>query len=307
MIEAHNVTSLEGNSLERAIRDDFGFEITNTKKIIKGFSNQVYEGNMEDKTVFIRTNKDKNVFEVEQVGYKIFEEQGIPVPKIIAYQENPKTIGFPTMIMSSAEGKVLSESDVSLEQRDTVYENLGKLLNKINETKIKDFGPMKVHNQELIGKFSTWKERCESAEEKNKIVIDYSITNKFINNDEANKIQKVFNEIKELDFGPASLLHTDLHHGHFFIEGSEITGIIDLGALEAGDPRNDIAMSMFFQNSREQEYFKKGYGELANDPMVNKYTVTIAIRKIFRRSHRDIKGNVESAISRLKNALEKIS
>lgn len=306
MIEAHNVTSLEGNSLERAIRDDFGFEISNTKKIIKGFSNQVYEGNMEDKTVFIRTNKDKNVFEVEQVGYKIFEEQGIPVPKIIAYQENPKTIGFPTMIMSSAEGKVLIESDISLEQRDTVYENLGKLLNKIHETKIKNFGPMKVSNQELVGKFKTWKERCESAEKKNKIVIDFSVANKYINIDEANKIQEIFNEIKELDFGSASLLHTDLHHGHFFIKGTEITGIIDLGALEAGDPRKDIATSMFFQNSREQEHFKKGYGELANDPMVNKYTATIAIRKIFSRSQRDVMGNVESAISRLKNALEKI-
>jgi len=306
MIEAHNVTSLEGNSLERAIRDDFGFEITNAKKIIKGFSNQVYEGNMKDKTVFIRTNKDKNVFEVEQVGYRIFEKQGIPVPKIIAYQENPKTIGFPTMIMSSAEGKVLSESDISLEQKDIVYENLGKLLKKIHETKIKDFGPMKVHNQELIGKFSTWKERCLSAEKKNEIAIDFSITNKYINNEEARKIQEIYKEISELDFGKASLLHSDLHHGHFFITGTEITGIIDLGALEAGDPRSDIAMSMIFQNSREQEHFKKGYGELANDPIVNKYIVKIVIRKILGRSHRDIKGDVESAISILKNTLQKI-
>jgi aminoglycoside phosphotransferase (APT) family kinase protein len=307
MIEAHNITSLEGNSLERAIQDDFGFEITNTKKIIKGFSNQVYEGNMEDKTVFIRTNKDKNVFEVEQVGYNIFEEQGIPVPKIIAYQENPKTIGFPTMIMSSAEGKILSESNVSLEQRDIVYENLGKLLNKIHETKIKDFGPMKVSNQELIGKFSTWKERCLSAEKKNKIVVDFSINNEYINNEEARKIQEIYKEISELDFGEASLLHSDLHHGHFFIKGTEITGIIDLGALEAGDPRYDIAMSMIFQNSREQEHFKKGYGELADDPMVNKYIAKIAIGKIYGRSQRDIKGNVESLIPILKDALHKIS
>lgn len=307
MIEAHNVTNLEGNSLEKALRDDFGLEITNTEKIIKGYSNQVYKGNLQDKIVFIRTNKNKNVFEVEQMGYKIFEGQEIPVPKIIAYQENPKSIGYPTMIMSSAEGKIISESDVSLEQKDVIYENLGKLLKKIHETKIKDFGPLKVYNQKLIGKFPTWKERCESAQKKNNAVLDFSINNKFITNEEANKIQKIYKEISLLDFGEASLLHTDLHHGHFFIKGTEITGIIDLGALEAGDPRYDIAMSLIFQNSREQEHFKKGYGELASDPMVNKYIITIAVRKIFSRSQRDEKGNIEVLFPVLKNTLEKIS
>lgn len=305
MIENHNLISLENESLEKAIWDDFGLEIINTKKIIRGFSNQVYRGNQQEKTVFIRTNKDKNVFEVEQIGYKIFEEQGIPVPKIIAYQENPKSIGFPTIIMSSAEGKIIRESDVSLEQKDVIYENLGKLLKKIHETRIKDFGPMKVYNQQLIGEFSTWRERCESAQKKNNKVLDFSIENKFIKNEEVNKIQEIYKEISLLDFGEASLLHMDLHHEHFFIKDTEITGIIDLGALEAGDPRYDIAMSLIFQNSREQEHFKKGYGELSNDPAVNKYFITILIRKIFSRSQRDKKGNIEILLTLLKEALKK--
>lgn len=307
MLENHNIISLEGNSLEKAIQDDFGFEITNIDKVIRGFSNEVYKGRLENKTVFIRTNKDKNVFEVEQIGYKIFGKQGIPVPKIIAYQENPKSIGFPTMIMSSAEGKIIKESNVSLEQNDIIYENLGKLLNKIHETKIKNFGPMKVSNQELIGKFLTWKERCDSSQNKNNRVLDFSIENKFITSEEANKIKEIHKEISLLNFREASLLHMDLHHEHFFVTGTEITGIIDLGALEAGDPRYDIAMSLMFQNSREQEHFKKSYGELANDNIVNKYLITILVRKIFSRSQRDIKGNIEKLLPMLKEALAKES
>ena len=303
MIEAHNVINLEGNSLEKAIQDDFGLEITNIEKVIRGFSNEVYKGKLEDKNVFIRTNKDKNVFEVEQIGYKIFEEQGIPVPKIIAYEENPKSISFPTMIISAAEGKTLKDLELSLEQKDVIYENLGKLLKKIHETKLKDFGPLSVYNQELIGKFSTWKERCESAKKKNDKVINFSIENKFITNEEADQIQKIYKEVSLLDFGEASLLHMDLHHEHFFVKDTEITGIIDLGALEAGDPRYDIAMSLMFQNPRQQKHFKKGYGELANDPAVNKYLITILVRKIFSRSQRDKKGNIEILIPLLKNAL----
>ena len=41
MIEAHNITKLEGNSFERAIQDDFGFEIKNSEKITKGYQSQV--------------------------------------------------------------------------------------------------------------------------------------------------------------------------------------------------------------------------------------------------------------------------
>ena len=306
MIEAHNVINLEGNSLEEAIRDDFGFEINNIDKVIRGFSNEVYKGNLEDKIVFIRTNKDKNKFEVEKLGYKIFKEQRIAVPEILAYQENPKSIGFPTMIMSAAEGKNIKDSELSLEQKDVIYENLGKLLKKIHETKIKNFGPLEVSGRELIGKFSTWKERCELAQDKNNRVLNFSLENEFITNDDVDKIQKIHKEISLLDFGKASLLHMDLHHEHFFVKDTEITGVIDLGALEAGDPRYDIAMSLMFQNPREQEHFKNGYGELSNDPMVDKYLITILVRKIFSRSHRDKKGKIENLIPMLKNTLQKI-
>ncbi len=307
MIEAHNVTKLEGNSIENAIKSDFGFEITDVEKITKGYSSEVYKANMEDRVIFIRINKDPKVFEVEEVGYKIFEEQGIPVPKIIAYKENPKSIGHPTMIMASAEGTVVSEATISQEQKDIIYEKLGKLLNKINETKLKGFGSLHVENQELVGKHSTWKEFSESLQEYDSKAFDFVIKSNFITEEEGKEIQKIYKEIPLLDIKEASLIHKDIHHGHFFVQGSDITGIIDLGSLKAGDPRFDIAMSLVFQNPREQEYFKKGYGELANDPVVNKHLITILIRKIYFRNKEEIKGNVAVLLPLLKDSLRKES
>ncbi|MEI7765745.1 MAG: aminoglycoside phosphotransferase family protein, partial [bacterium] len=288
MIEAHNVTKLEGNSLENAIKSDFGFNIKNAEKITKGYQSQVYKAILDNEIVFIRINKDPNVFEVEQLAYKIFEEKGVPVPKIIAYKEKPISIGQPTAIMTSAIGETISEAKPSQEQNDIIYEHLGEILKKINETKLEGFGQLTAKDDILVGKFSSWNEYCKSQNEHHNRALEFCVNNNFVTNEDANKIKNIYKEIEQLDFGKASLLHKDIHQNHFFIQGSKVTGIIDLGSIMAGDPRYDIAMSLVFQNQRQQEFFKKGYNsDLVYDPMVNKYMITIIIRKLFFRSKQE--------------------
>lgn len=306
MIENHNLTRLENRSFEEAIQDDFGLAITGTEQVIQGYSNQVYKGNFNGNEVFIRTNKNPKIFEVEMIGYKIFQNQGIPVPKIIAYKEKPQTLEYPTIIMSKAEGVSIAESNLSEEQCDVIYEKIGKLVNKINETKLKGFGSLKNENEKLVGEFSTWREYCLSQKENNLMNLEFCIKNNIVTEEESKKIIKINEEISNLNFGEASLIHRDVHKNHIFIKKDEITGVIDLGALTASDPRYDIANSLVFQNPREQECFKKGYGDLANDSIVNKHLISILIRKIFFRSKDHIKGNVEILIPKLKEALAKV-
>ena len=305
MIENHNLTKLEHKSFEEALNNDFGLEIKKTEQVIQGYSNQVYKGNLNGEDVFIRTNKDPNIFDVEVAGYKIFDQQGIPVPKIIAYIANPRSIGYPTMILSSAEGVALSKVNISPEQNDTIYEKAGKLVKTINETKLDGFGSLKVVNEKIVGDFSTWEEYCESQNKRNNLNLKFCLDNNFVTKDESKKIINIFKEISLLNFGKASLTHRDIHKNHVFVKGDEITGIIDLGALTASDPRYDIANSLVFQDKREQECFKKGYGELARDPMVNKYLINILIRKIYFRSKDEIKGDVKKLLPMLKEALGK--
>ncbi len=283
MIEVHNITKLEGNSLEKAIRDDFGFEIKNSEKITKGYQSQVYKANLENEIVFIRINKDRRVFDAEVLGYEAFKKQGIPVPEIIAYKANPSSITQPTMIMSSAEGNAMSESNLSLEQKDIIYEKIGELLKKINEIKLEGFGKLIVKDGKLCGEFNDWNSYWESRRNHNDKGISFMLENGFITEQEAQKVKKIFEDVSSSKIEGSSLLHRDMHHGHFFVNGSDITGIIDLGALMAGDPCLDIAVSLVFQNEREQVFFKKGYGKLSDDPIVNKYLLIILVDKILFR------------------------
>jgi len=308
MIKSHNIVNFEGSSIENAVKSDFGLDIINVEKITKGYASQVYKANLVDNVVFIRINKDPNVFEVEHLGYKIFEEKGIPVPKIIAYKEKPVSIGQPTMIMTSAIGETIGEAKLSQEQNDIIYEQLGEILRKINETKLEGFGQLKVKNNTLIGEFADWKQYCESQNERHNKALDLCVNNNFVTNEEADKIRNIYKEIELLDFGQASLLHKYIYQCHFIVKVTDVTGIIDLGSIMAGDPRYDIAMSLVFQNPRQQEHFKKGYNDdLVNDPMVNKYMITIIIRKLYFRSKQEIKGNIEKLLLPLKSCLNKLS
>lgn len=307
MIEKHHISSLEGKNLEDALKSDFDLEITNTTKITKGYSNQVYKGNIAEQIVFVRMNKNPDIFESELLGYKIFEEKGIPVPKVLAYQEAPKSIGLPTMIMSSAFGKSISESNLSLEQKDIIYEKVGNLLRKINEVKTEGFGPVKVVENKFVGKFESWKKYDESRGEHRKKVFDFAVEQNYITGEDIEKVKKIYDEIDSIKIEQPSLLHNDIHRGHVFVEGTDLSGVIDLGALMSGDPRHDIATSLAFQTPREQECFKKGYGPLAYDPMVDKYLVVRLIQKIHFRSQNNINGNLETLVPMLKDTLEKLS
>lgn len=282
-VKSHNLVNLEGHNLENAIKGDFGITITETKKITKGYSSQVYSARLGEQVIFIRINKDRRVFDAEVLGYEAFKKQGIPVPEIIAYKANPSSIAQPTMIMSSAEGRAMSESGLSIEQKDIIYEKLGKLLKKINEIKLEGFGKLIVKEGKLRGEFNDWNSYWESRRNHNNKGVAFMLENGFITEQEAQKVKKVFEDVSSLKIEESSLLHRDMHHGHFFVDGSDITGIIDLGDLMAGDPCLDIAVSLVFQNERNQVFFKKGYGKLSDDPMVNKYLLIILVDKVLFR------------------------
>ncbi len=306
-IPSHNIVKLEEWQFIEAVKKDFDLEVTDLEKVTSGWANQVYKASLNGETIFIRMNKKTEVFPVEILGYELFEQQNIPVPEVIAYQEHPQSIGYPTMILSAAEGIDLVKAKISPEQEEKIYEQVGEILRKINEIKLDGYGALEVKDGKLKGKFDNWKDSWMSSEEH--FYKDAEILNgsSLITPEEFQKLEEVYREIGSLDFGQASLLHRDVHSTHIFIKGDKVTGIIDLGRLEAGDPRYDIAMSLLYQNNKRKEAFKKGYGDLADDPMVTKYILSIAAMKIAFRFKNKLTDSMEEALRVFKEAFKKLT
>jgi aminoglycoside phosphotransferase (APT) family kinase protein len=278
----HDLVDMDTTSFERAVESDFGLHLTRVEKVKNGYQNQVYKGiNANGETIFVRISKKKSVFETERFGYRTFEQLGIPFPRTIAYQEKPPTIGFPTMIMHSAEGTCLEGLELSPEHERAVYESLGGILRKVHGVKLEGFGPLRVTDGQLKGEFKSYAEYYEFLKYDFDNVKDLLKSHEVMGPMEIANLDELFCEISSLDIKDAFLLQGDLCKGHVFIKGDRITGVIDLGRLMAGDPRRDFAKCLLFQNKTQQEHFKRGYGELANDPIVPKLmAISLATKKV---------------------------
>jgi aminoglycoside phosphotransferase (APT) family kinase protein len=302
--KAHNLVEMENGALEKALKKDLGLNLTIKEKIIGGYQSQVYEATFEGRAVFIRINNDPQVFKTEIMGYEIFKQNGIPTPDIITYKERPPTIGHPIMIISAAQGLSVSEVDLSPEQESTIYEEAGEILKTINKVTLDGFGPLEISDGKFRGRFQSYQEYCESWESSVYQAIDFLKIHNLITSEDEQKLYRLFEEIRSLDIEKSSLLHRDMHKGHIFIDHDKITGIIDLGRLFAGDPRYDVAYSFVYQNPVQQQHFKRGYGKLADDPMVLAYLIIITAEKILFRSKAN---NKESAIVQTKLLKEMLS
>lgn len=282
-VESHNITGMKPEEIAVAASADFGFNISDVEKVTVGYASEVYRATLDGRPVFIRINNDPDVFASEEIGYEIFHELGIPVADVIAYQKNPPSIGHPTIILSAVEGIELSKVELSVEEEAGVYEEMGRILRDINSVELEGFGRVHPDNGTLVGNYHSWVEFRERVDGRLQKDIDYIREHQILSEEEIELVQAAHTEIASLDIKQGNLLHRDLHHGHVFVKDGKVSGVIDLGSLEVGDPRYDIAMSMVFQTPEQQEAFKKGYGPLAEDSMVKKYQLTIAFKKIVFR------------------------
>lgn len=305
-LPSHNLVTMEDPDFIEAIKIDFGLDITDVEKVTYGWSNQVYRATLEGKTIYIRINEKPHIFPIEIAGYELMREQGIPVPNVLAYEPNPKTIGFPTMILSEASGEQLGKAHIGAEQEASIYEQMGDTLRKIHNIKLKGFGLLKVEEGKLLGKFNSLTEFWESLRDRLQNDMVTLKDNNLLTRDEIGKLEEAFNEISAVDIPEASLLHRDMQSSHVFVRGENLTGVIDLDRLEAGDPRYDIAMSFAFQNEKQKQSFKNGYGELSDDPMVKKYLLYIAARKIIFRFKNGLTDEAGVAQKIFRETLEEI-
>jgi fructosamine-3-kinase len=303
LINPHRLVVREPAEFIAAIQKDFGLEISNVEKIEQGYSSQVYKVLLDDKTVFIKINENPQIFPVEVLGYDILKELGIPVPSVIAFQDHPPTLGYSTIILSGAEGVPLSTANLTQAEESLIYVEIGSILKKIHSIKLEGFGRLIAEGRGLRGKQNSWNEFWMQLEKRYQ---DDMVTIKeqgFLTEQELEVLDEALNKVSSLHIKQGSLLHRDVHRGHIFVTGDKVTGLIDLGALECGDPRYDIAMSMVFQTPSQQEHFKKGYGALAEDPLVTKYLLCIAAMKIAFRFRQEKREGVEEAVAAFRLAM----
>jgi len=283
------------------IQADFGLNIHDLCRIQEGYVNEVYSALNGDKEVIVRIARGRNAYPVEIWAYDKFRSLGIPCPNLISYQEHPIKTKHPTVIMEKVAGHALNQTELSPESESKIYHEVGEILAKVHKIKIQGFGFLIFQEGKLVGDYKTPRKHWESQDTAKHL--QYLLQKSLVTESEFQTINDIYKTILETEVQESVFVYNDLHKAHIFTDGERVTGVIDVGNSFSGDPRYDIACTLFFLDQNESSAFKEGYGKLAEDPMVSKYLIFItALKSGWRHKDGNLAGS-EKALTKLKRLL----
>lgn len=275
----HSKVDGELFQLEHHLSADFGQTVSGLRQAEGGTDSKVYAARFNDQDVFIKMNDDEKLFPMQVELYRLLAEQGIFVPRILDVREQT-SLGKPILIEAAMPGLPMSKLDAS--KRGELMNEAGALLKRIHQITLPGYGWVETSEGGLRGEHESWGAFLVDGESE---IAQYLSEHGLISEDEKKALHELWAELETVPLSQGSLLHGDFQAEHIFTDGERITGVIDWGGARVGDPRYDIAVSGTFIDGSEWEDFKRGYGALADDPLVEAYGTMIAARKLKLRHH----------------------
>lgn len=251
--------------LEKMVEKHFNpNKLKRINELTEGYFNVAYEIILNnDKSIILKVapsketrimTYEKNIMFSEVSSMEMaLKKGGIPVPKILGYDNSCKICNSPYFFMEKLEGGSLFSAKSSIEQDilNKIYYEVGRINKKINEIICPCFGypgQSEFQGSEWFPIFKKMLEAGINDAKRGNVDIKIPIDALF---DFLEKDKDVFSEITE-----PRLVHWDLWDGNIFVKDGEITGIIDWERCIWGDPLLEVG----FRFNEMNPHFLKGYG-----------------------------------------------
>ena len=238
--------------------------ILDVTELTEGFFNVAYKIRLSDgRDVILKVapkkeaqimTYEKNIMRCEVEAMRMVENvSGIPVPKVLGFDESCQICKSPYFFMEMLQGESLNTVKYTLteEQIQNIYVETGKIIRKVNAITGSCFGY--PGQPEFQGKewFPVFKRMMEAGVEdavSEHVDLKISIEKLW---DFLEKDEKVFEEVSK-----PHLVHWDCWDGNIFVKDGMITGIIDWERYLWADP----LMEVNFRTYDDNIWFRKGYG-----------------------------------------------
>lgn len=239
-------------------------------ELTEGFFNIAFKIVLEDKNIILKVappvdtevmTYEENIMWSEVNAMKmIAEKTSIPVPKIL-YYDNSHTICesdyfFMEMLQGSSFSSVIN--NMSKDEKDKIYFEMGQYTKMINNIKNNKFGYYGQKEKQNKSWYITFKEMIidiYSDAKRKDIIIPISQEDILIL---LEKDKKIFDSVHI-----AKLVHWDIWAGNVFVKNNTIEGIIDFERCLWADELMEVG----FRTYDYQEAFYAGYGieKLSNE------------------------------------------
>lgn len=209
------------------------------------------------------TGFEQNLMNAETYVYSICKNIGIPCSTVLSCDTSKSIIDRDFMIVEFIESVVMLKAQLTQQQRNKLYFEIGQYLSKLHQVSANSFGFV---SRICDGKtFNKWSEALiyELNDISNRL-----LELKGLNIEQYNRLLSKFYESKELldQITQPHLLHTDLWEGNVLLdkETLEIVAIIDSDRAVFGDCDFEFASPWM-----EHEALTEGYGSAMQKPFTN--------------------------------------
>jgi len=232
-------------TLNEIVQKAMGAPIEQVTRINKGQSNEVYCIDLKEGSVVLRIAKgcDDDIFAIERWAMQEVSRRGVPVAAILAqgsvvdgdaviyYQIQAKLTGEPL-------DSLLAQGKVGRNRSERLTEQAGKLLAAIHAVPTFGWGRITTPHHGTYGSFEKRLLALQGdAEQFDKALAQFHALG-------VPRFEEVWQGLRDLGaFAVRNpvLLHYDLTPDHIFVDGDDsITGVIDWGAIQSGDPIRDL-------------------------------------------------------------------
>jgi aminoglycoside phosphotransferase (APT) family kinase protein len=183
--------------------------------------------------------------------------------------------------------RAADEADLTVEQMRTVVRAVGGHLRAVHEIRVDGYGRLDdehfVESGEVRGRHETW---SEAALAPALDALDYLEKHALMPRDLTGRVRATLIDSPELRDCEPRLLHGDLGAKHIFVDPATgaLTGVIDWGDREAGDPAMDIANFDLWEDETRLGWLIEGYGDV--DAGMRQRILLCAIADGLRLAHK---------------------
>jgi aminoglycoside phosphotransferase (APT) family kinase protein len=261
-MESATKLKLDGSALGLLVREAFGVDPVETEELSDGWANTAYRIRLQDgKRVVLKLAPLPDVkqmrYEVQlmQTEVEMLKrlEAVLPVPRVYVYDNSRRLVPSDYFVMEYLDGTPYNKlkPSLSLEERETVEQELGQYNRLLNGIRGDRFGPYVAPAAEGVGWFEVFfgmmKDVLEDGKEMDVDMPASGVEILAL----VERCRHALEEVKE-----PRLVHWDLWDGNVFVGEGRITGLIDFERALWGDP----LLEAYFRSGTLSEAFRRGYG-----------------------------------------------
>ena len=300
-------SSYTKNDIQSFINDKLNSNIE-LFPVVEGMESQVYSYTLNSKDYIVRINPNLEGFRKDEYAYKYFNNDIIPIPKVVEYGKFNDTHYY--CISEKATGITFEDSNE--EVVDKLLPDITKIMVAINDIDISNTSGYGIFDSQTgNAPFNSWKDYLLDILNSYKYDWNKIKNMDYVDSNLIDEMIKKFNNLISYCDNVRKLRHGDFGSNNMLVDNDKFTAVIDWDCSGYGDPLYEVSSACFLSTwlmfmDKSYKYYEKIFGNEKNyREKVLCYALHIGLEELYENAIDEDLESLEWIQNRCKELLKK--